>query len=481
MEIKEPKVFISYSWSGQIHQEQVKRWADRLLADNIDIVLDIYDLNEGDDKYAFMEQMVTDKTVTHVLVICDKKYSEKADSRKAGVGTESQIISQEVYEKVKQSKFIPIVCEFDEDGQPYLPTFLKSRIWINFSSTEAENENWEQLTRLLYGKPLHVKPKKGKTPFYISKEQNLPTSESFAKFSSLQQALLQGKMGIKKYRRDFLDTCIKYADDLRTRERPNTENFGEKVLDDANKLKPIRDLITDWILVESEITSEDEFSNVLIEFLEKLKELKARPPEISSWNDSWFEAHSVFVYETFLYVVAALLKTECYHTLHEVFTSHYLLASPQRIHRDSKFESFGGFYGYSDALQKVLAPEGRRLYAPAAELVKRHADREDLPFVSIIQAELLTLLMAFISEETRWYPQTFHYSTYEYEYPFFVRATQHKYFKKLAVVTGIQDIEELRKKVREGHERLNVNNWYEFRFERDFWGTMNMEKLDSLK
>ena len=43
----EPKVFISYSWSDQQHQELVKHWADRLIADGIDVVLDIYDLKEG--------------------------------------------------------------------------------------------------------------------------------------------------------------------------------------------------------------------------------------------------------------------------------------------------------------------------------------------------------------------------------------------------------------------------------------------------
>jgi hypothetical protein len=56
--------------------------------------------------------MVTDQDVTHVLVISDKTYAQKADARRKGVGTESQIISKEVYDKVEQSKFIPIVCEF---------------------------------------------------------------------------------------------------------------------------------------------------------------------------------------------------------------------------------------------------------------------------------------------------------------------------------------------------------------------------------
>ncbi len=76
-EIKTPKVFISYSWTSQQHQERVREWADRLLSDGVDVILDIYDLQEGQDKNAFMEKMVTDPNVTHVLVICDKGYAEK--------------------------------------------------------------------------------------------------------------------------------------------------------------------------------------------------------------------------------------------------------------------------------------------------------------------------------------------------------------------------------------------------------------------
>ena len=80
-----PKVFISYSWTSPGHQALVKQWADQLLSDGVDVVLDIYDLKEGNDKYVFMERMVTDEAVTHVLVVSDKGYSEKADARKAGL------------------------------------------------------------------------------------------------------------------------------------------------------------------------------------------------------------------------------------------------------------------------------------------------------------------------------------------------------------------------------------------------------------
>jgi hypothetical protein len=129
----------------------------------------------------------------------------------------------------------------------------------------------------------------------------------------------------------------------------------------------------------------------------------------------------------------------------------------------------------------VLAQQGQRLLSPAAELIKIQADREDLPFPAVIESELLVLLMAFVTPNVFWYPQTLFYRS-QSEFPFFIRATQHKHFLRLAAITGIDDAEALREAVKEGLDRLNVKNWYDFHFFCDpFWDCMNMAKLDSLK
>src|SRR6185295_5935405 len=100
-----PKAFISYSWSSAAHEQWVVELAEKLNSDGVHVLLDKWDLKEGHDKFAFMERMVTDPEVEKVLMICDQLYAEKADGRKGGVGTESQIISPEVYAKVDQEKF----------------------------------------------------------------------------------------------------------------------------------------------------------------------------------------------------------------------------------------------------------------------------------------------------------------------------------------------------------------------------------------
>lgn len=50
MEDKIPKIFISYSW---VVSERVLELAERLVANGVDVVLDKWDLKEGQDKYAF--------------------------------------------------------------------------------------------------------------------------------------------------------------------------------------------------------------------------------------------------------------------------------------------------------------------------------------------------------------------------------------------------------------------------------------------
>ncbi|WP_355606367.1 TIR domain-containing protein [Xanthomonas cannabis] len=476
----QPRVFISYSWSSLGHQERVRQWAEQLVGDGVDVVLDLWSFKEGDDKFVFMESMVVDQTITNVLIFSDERYSEKADAREAGVGAESQIISRRVYDAVTHSKFIPIVCEMDDNGEPYLPEFLKSRKWINFSSLEHANSNWEQLIRCLYGQPMHEKPPIGKPPAYLFMSAASPAVPPLSKFSSLKNAMQQQRPGIKGYRQSFLESIYDYVDGIRTKEVIADDDVAQRVLADCRNLKFARDQLLDWVMLESEYTSGDVFEENIMSMLEMLLELKSPPVGLSSYNDSWFEAHSVFTYETFLYVVAALLKAGAYDQVRSVLTNSYLV--PQSLYNDSgRMRGFDAFYASSTHLQ-VLAGEGRRLRAPAAELIKQQADRQDIKFADVIEADLILLLMSFLNENSRWYPQTALYLQRYHPPTFFIRASQHRNFLKLAKVTGVNSADELRAKVKAGHVRTGIKEWRDFSMMHDpaFWDAMNMDALDTM-
>lgn len=476
----QPKVFISYSWSSPTHQELVKSWADRLLEDGIDVVLDIYDLKEGHNKYAFMESMVLDETISHVLVICDKEYSKKADAKISGVGTETQIISKQVYDKVKQTKFIPIICEYDDDGNAYTPLFISSAIYINFSSFEAVNENWETLVRLLHGKPLHRKPVIGKPPSYITADISENATPSDTKFHSLRQAVLQNKPGIAGYREEFLTSCYEFVDSMRVRTPPDLSTLGERVLDDCTRLKYVRDQLIDWISLEVNRADENSFGEVILKFLEKILDLKSKPDELNPWNEAWLDALHLFAYELFIYIIAILMKNEKTIILKMIFETQYLLPKAERD-RGRKFDGFTSFWTYSSTLGTVLKPaDGGTYKSTAGELIKRQSDRQDLPFTRLIEAELLIVLASFVTTNSRpWYPQTSFYAGFHEEYEFFLRTAQRKHFLKLQIILGGKTLEEIQAAVKNNSKNL-PGEFRSFSENGPFWDSLNLSQMNTL-
>lgn len=476
--MKPPKVFISYSWSSKTHQQHIKEMVERLAADGVESVVDFIELKEGADKNHYMERMVQDESVTHVLVICDKQYAEKADLRKAGVGVETMIISQAVYSSVSQSKFIPLIFEYDDEGEAYTPVFLKSRIYIDFSTPEKENDNWERLIRVLYGKPEFTKPPLGKPPAYLSQDTSTPTYELNAKFQTLKSAVLNERKNINECRRQFLEVCHRHCDKLKVRTSPTGDDFPAEVIQIHKDLIPVRDVITEWVLLEGSTSGED-FEKALLQFMETLQEIKAKPHDVNSWSDVWYLPHEIFAYETFLYILASLIKVEAFEKIHSLLFTSYLL--PDHLSsRGMEFSNYGEFFVGSDFLQCKLAPPGQTLYAPVAELIKISATRDDIKFDDLKQADLVALMVSFLNSNIFWYPQLLIYSGHYAKYPLFTRAIQHRGFENIALITGISDSKLLVKKLQEGDAQKNTRSWNRFGFGRNLLELMNVDRLDSL-
>ena len=76
-----PKLFISYSWTTPDHEAWVLQFATELRNSGIDVTLDKWNLKEGQDSHAFMEQVVSDPGIKKVLLVCDKEYVTKANER----------------------------------------------------------------------------------------------------------------------------------------------------------------------------------------------------------------------------------------------------------------------------------------------------------------------------------------------------------------------------------------------------------------
>ena len=153
------EVFISYSHDSPAHKQWVLELGVKLRHNGVDAVLDQWDLHPGDDRTQFMEAAI--KNVDRVLVICTDSYVKKANDGEGGVGYERLIITEQLVRDLGTNKFIPIIRQ--ASGEEKVPTFLGTRVYIDFTDDSQFDEKFTDLLHELH--QVEQKPPLGKSPF----------------------------------------------------------------------------------------------------------------------------------------------------------------------------------------------------------------------------------------------------------------------------------------------------------------------------
>lgn len=155
-----PTVFISYSHDSAAHKQWVMDFATTLRNRGVDAVLDQWDLKPGDDLPHFMETQLA--SADFALMICTERYVQKANAGEGGVGYEKMIMTSSLLGKIDSSKVIPIIRQA---GSKDVPTFLKTKLYVDFSNDEDVEYSLDELLRVLLNAPLFEKPEIGANPF----------------------------------------------------------------------------------------------------------------------------------------------------------------------------------------------------------------------------------------------------------------------------------------------------------------------------
>jgi hypothetical protein len=156
-----PKVFISYSHDTPEHKQWVSELGAKLRHNGVDTILNQWDLGLGDDLTLFMERGIRDSD--RVLVICTDSYVSKANAGKGGVGYERLIVTAQLVQDLGTDKFIPIIRQ--ASGEEKTPTFLGTRVYIDFRNDSQFESEFNKLLHQLHRVPVVEKPTLRKSPF----------------------------------------------------------------------------------------------------------------------------------------------------------------------------------------------------------------------------------------------------------------------------------------------------------------------------
>jgi hypothetical protein len=153
----------------------VRGLADRLQRNGVSTSLDQWDVLAGMDVTSYMETRIRESDF--VVLICTPTFAKKADSNKGGVGYEKAIVTGEVFQgTASDKKFIPVL----RAGNPArsLPSYLKSRAYIDFRDNSQFESSFEMLLRHVFASPKYPRPEIGTPPFLPALTESLSGTDS---------------------------------------------------------------------------------------------------------------------------------------------------------------------------------------------------------------------------------------------------------------------------------------------------------------
>lgn len=437
-----PKVFISYSWYPEENKIRVQQLARRLMSDGVDVILDIWSLKDGQDKYVFMEKMVTDSDINKVLIICNKDYVEKADCRKGGVGTESTIMSDEIYSKAEQTKFLPVVFEKGNDGMIYKPHFLKSRIHIDMSSDDCYEMGYEQLLHDIFDKPLIKKPALGTMPAFLETEEPILLStakeQRFLKVKNEESSSF--KDWVERYLEKLIASLGQFKISFRGGNAKDLVDLIEKSIDSMQVVT--NDFIN---FLETVSANEECKGEQFVDFFENLlqyyEDNNIALPTSDSVSYLVNDNYRFFNYELFLSFASIMLKHQRFDIIRDVVSADFCILS-NRMGREVMPLNYVEFQKYNytlDRFKKNLT--NSNLISEAATLLKSKMDGK--LFEEMVEADILLYYLSLVYVKTEevydtWYPEL---SIYNSSFTILPKLVSSRYFEKAKVLFGVDDKE----------------------------------------
>ena len=457
--IEHPKVFISYAWGNNENQQRVIDFASSLMSCGIDVILDRWNLKEGNDKYAFMEKCVTDLSVTNVLLLLDKNYTDKANARIGGVGDETQIISAEVYGKVEQSKFLPIIFAKGENGEIYKPAYLQSALHVDLSDADTYDGNFQYLVKLLYGVEIYKKPDLGKKPIFVEEDISIPITSKI-KFESIKK---QKNIQIQKY--DFasaLQIICENISNYNTDDLQNAEDYYSAYLKKYNDTITIRDefleLIKTSIFVEE---SEKQIASFFEETKNKCYLSNSRYPEIAQ----------IFIQEIFTYTIAYFIKHNQYDKVNYLLGKTYF----ERNGQAASFQMFHAWNMHSlDEAKKAV--DGQQYSTGTGKLWIENLNFDFCNQKDFVLADSIcfnySIFTSTISEDDYyWFPTIYIYGQlYDANYlkDFCIRLQSLEKCEEIIKLFGFKTVEEFKLRFSEVEKMCQAGNFSNYRYTNAF-------------
>jgi hypothetical protein len=220
-----PTVFISYAHESEEHAARVLAFADQLVGDGVEVILDQYSAHPADGWPLWMQRGLD--RADFVLMLCSPAYRRRVmrqeeAGRGLGVQWEGNLIYNRLYGNLSRGdKLIPILMAgFSADDIPE-PAAGFARYEI--AAFDLSDRGYERLYRHLTNQPATPMPAMGSIK-KLSQDRNNPTAQDCRVFVTYARRISRlGQSAVADSARSF---TLELRDELGRREIPEAAVYG---------------------------------------------------------------------------------------------------------------------------------------------------------------------------------------------------------------------------------------------------------------
>ncbi len=352
-----------------------------------------------------------------------------------------------------------VVAERDSDGQPYIPTYYKSRIHIDLSESDKYSTNFETLLRWIFNKPLHVKPPLGAAPTFLMESTAITLGTSALAKRTLD-AIKSDKSYSKGVLAEYLETYAQNLNRFRVSEKKG--ELDDQIVAAIEAFMPSRNEFIQIISALIQYDSRDS-AHTLHRFIESLLPYYERPEQQTSWDQREFDHFKYIVHELFLYILAIYLRQEDYSSANYLLSTPYYLANNAARHQESAV-SYTEIHEHIETLDHRNKRLSLRRLSLRADFLEKNSKSSGLQFRYLMQADFICFMRSELTKASiygGWWPETLIYANRSYgAFEIFARAASKTYLAKVLPVLGITEINSVKTQLTTyANDRQSLPRW----------------------
>jgi hypothetical protein len=352
----------------------------------------------------------------------------------------------------------------DADGIAYVPTYYKSRIYIDMSDSSRYSERFEQLLRWIFDKPLIQKPELGAAPsFAMASPSSSAVGITTPSQRRASQAIREGAASAKPATLEYFGRLHDVIETMRL--DPALDPFDDAVVESIGQFSAQRAEFVDLIDTLAKYNNGTSLTECIKQGFEILLPLMYRPPEVQQYREIDWDNIRFIVCELFLYAAAALIRSERFDELNSVLTTEFYFERGGE-YGEGKMVPYTAFRPYLKSLEhrseRLGRGTGSRRTSIHADLLKERATGLPLGFTHLMQADFVLYLHGEMSSSARWWPTSLLYASRNGPFEIFARAKATSYFQRMSFIFSASTGDEFRTKVKEiiGRERVPQYGWH---------------------